>query len=145
MYKKIIIATDGSDIATKAAEHAVTLAKGLGAELAAVTVTEPYENVAFTENMAVINPTDYKQQCQAHAENVLSKVAGIASAQGLKLETFHQDNHWPYDGAIKAAEEFGADLIVMGSHGRRGLEGLLLGSEAVKLLTHTKIPTLVVR
>ena len=145
MYNKIIVATDGSEVAVRAVEHAVALAKGLGAELAAVTVTEPYENVAFTENMTVINPSDYNQSCKEHAAKILSKVVESASANGVSPTTFHRDNHWPYDGIIKAAEEFGADLIVMGSHGRRGLEGLLLGSQATKLLTHTNIPTLVVR
>ena len=145
MYNKIIVATDGSDIATKAAKHAAALAKSLGSKLAAVTVTEPYENIAFTENMTVVDPSDYKQSCEEHAKKVLSSAVAGASGEGVSMTTFHKDNHWPYDGVIKAAEEFGADLIVMGSHGRRGLEGLLLGSEATKLLTHTKIPTLVVR
>lgn len=145
MYKNILVATDGSTIADSAVEHAVELAKRLGAKLTAVTVTEPFEAVAFTETLNVINPADYKRQCDEHAERLLGKVVKSAEAAGLSCELMHQDNHWPYAGIIDAAEKSGADFIVVGSHGRRGLEGLLLGSQAMKLLTHTKIPTLVVR
>jgi len=145
MYKTIVVATDGSQIADKAVEHAVALAKALGAALTAVLVTEPFEAVAFTENLSVLNPADYKKRCDAHADGILSKVCDRAKAVGVDCNAVHQDDHWPYAGVIKVAEEANADLIVMGSHGRRGLEGLILGSQAAKLLTHTKIPTLVVR
>lgn len=145
MYKSIIIATDASAIADKAVTHAIALAKALGAELTAVTVTEPYEAVAFTDTMTVIEPSAYQEKCAEHAGRILAAVVASAKAAGVACETVHQDNQWPYDGIIKAAETVGADLIIIGSHGRRGLEGLLLGSQAVKLLTHTKIPALVVR
>lgn len=145
MYSNILVATDGSDIADKAVEHAVTLAKSLSAKLTAVTVTEPFEAVAFTDNMAVINPSDYQARCEAHAQEILTKAVQHAKAAGLECGMLHQDSHWPYAGVIDAAEKTNADLIVIGSHGRRGLEGLLLGSQAVKLLTHSKTPTLVVR
>ena len=145
MYSRILVATDGSDIADQAVQHAVTLAKSLSAKLTVVTVTEPYEAVAFTDNMAVINPSDYQASCEAHANNILAKATQHAEAAGLECETLHQDSHWPYAGVIDAAEKSDADLIVVGSHGRRGLEGLLLGSQAAKLLTHCKTPTLVVR
>ncbi|MFY0611838.1 MAG: universal stress protein [Hyphomicrobiaceae bacterium] len=145
MYKHILVATDGSDIAERAVRHAATLAKSLNAKLTAVTVTEPFEAVAFTDNMSVINPTDYRMRCDAHAKEILAKAAHHAEAAGTPCETLHQDSHWPYAGVMDAAEKSGADLIVIGSHGRRGLEGLLLGSQAVKLLTHSKTPTLVVR
>ena len=145
MYKKILVATDGSEIAQKAEQHAIELAKVHDATLIAVTVSEPYEAVAFTETMAVINRDDYSKQCASHADDVLSKVVQGARGAGIACETMHQDSHWPYAGIIEAAEKTGADLIVLGSHGRRGLEGLLLGSQAMKLLTHTKVPTLVIR
>jgi nucleotide-binding universal stress UspA family protein len=145
MYKNITIATDGSEIADKAVQHAIELAKGLGAKLTAVTVTEPYEAVAFTDTLSVTSSADYKKRCAAHAESVLSNVTNRARAADVSCDAVHQDNHWPYAGIIEAAENTNADLIIIGSHGRRGLEGLLLGSQAVKLLTHTKIPTLVVR
>lgn len=145
MYKNIIVATDGSDIADNAVQHAVALAKALGAKLTAVTITEPFEAVAFTETMTVLDPAAYHKQCDEHARNVLSKVVKSAEAAGIACQTMHQAEHWPYAGIIAAAEKAKADLIIVGSHGRRGLEAMLLGSQAVKLLTHTKIPTLVVR
>lgn len=145
MYQSIMIATDGSDIADNAARQAIDLAKGLGSKLTAVTVTEPYQAIAFTDTMAVVNQSDYEKQCEAHAKGILTKVSDMAQASGISCDTVHQANHWPYAGVIAAAEEGNVDLIVVGSHGRRGLESLLLGSQAVKLLSHTKIPTLVVR
>ena len=145
MYKHIVVATDGSKIASNAVTQAVALSKAVGAKLTAVMVTEPYEAVAFTETMSVIDPSVYKKHCDEHAKEVLAGVVDIAKAAGVTCDAVHQDNHWPYAGIIAAAENSGADLIVVGSHGRRGFEALLLGSQAVKLLTHTKIPTLVVR
>lgn len=145
MYKSIVVATDGSDIAKGATDHAIALAKLTGAKLTAVLVTEPYEAIAFTSTMHVIDPAVYREKSAAHAENVLSVVKSACGEQGVTCETVHTDNHYPYDGIIKTAEKCNADLIVIGSHGRRGLEGLLIGSEAFKVLTHSKIPTLVVR
>jgi nucleotide-binding universal stress UspA family protein len=145
MYKHILIATDGSEIANKAMAHGIELAKETGAKLSAVTVTEPYEAVAVVETMAIILPADYSKQCEASAAKILSGVTSAAEAVGIGCDVLHQENRWPYEGIIEAAEKVGADLIVVGSHGRRGIEGLLLGSQAVKLLTHTKVPALVVR
>jgi nucleotide-binding universal stress UspA family protein len=145
MYKHILIATDGSELANKAIPHAIELAKAFGATLSAVTVTEPYEAVVVTEARSVILPADYKKQHEAFAANILSVVTSAAEAAGIKCNALHQDNRLPYVGIIEAAEKVGADLIVLASHGRRGIAGLLLGSEATKLLTHTKVPTLVVR
>ncbi len=145
MYKNILTATDGSEIAVKATEQAIALAKALGAELTAVVVTEPYEAIAFTSTMNVIDPSAYRERTKAHAENVLATVKTSSEAKGVTCHTVHKDNHYPYDGIIQAADDIGADLIVVGSHGRSGLERLLVGSEATKVLTHTKIPTLVVR
>jgi nucleotide-binding universal stress UspA family protein len=145
MYKHILIATDGSKIANKAMAHGIELAKETGAKLSAVTVTEPYEAVAVVETMAIILPADYSKQCEASAAKILSGVTSAAEAAGIGCDVLHQENRWPYDGIIEAVEKVGADLIVVGSHGRRGIEGLLLGSQAVKLLTHTKVPALVVR
>lgn len=145
MFKNILIATDGSEIAGRAVDHAVALAKSVNAKLTAVTVSEPFEAVAFTDTLGVINPSDYKKKCDEHAEKILDDVINRSLKAGVACEPVHKDSHWPYAGIIEAAEKSNADLIVIGSHGRRGLEGLLIGSQAAKLLTHTKIPTLVVR
>lgn len=145
MYKNILVATDDSDIANKAVDHAIALAKALGAKLTTVTVTEPYEAVVTGTTVGMVMPQDYNKQCEAYALDVLGKVREKAEAAGVACETVHTSNRWPYDGINHAAEEAGADLIIMGSHGRRGIEGFLLGSQTTKLLTHTKTPVLVLR
>jgi nucleotide-binding universal stress UspA family protein len=140
MYKHILIATDGSEIANKAIPHAIELAKALGATLSAVTVTEPYGAVVPAEAIA-----DYNEQSEESAAEILSVVTSAAEAAGIECDVIHEQNRLPYEGVIEAAEKVGADLIVVGSHGRRGIEGLLIGSQTTKLLTHSKIPALVVR
>ena len=144
MYKNIIVAVDGSPIADNAAKHAIELAKQLGAELTAVTVTESYEAAVLT-SLAMVDPAEYRKLCKEHASDILLKATQMAEAAGVSCAAVHIDNQRPYKGIIKAAEEYGADLIVMGSHGRRGLEALLLGSQTTRLLTYTKVPTLVIR
>lgn len=145
MYKHILIATDGSEIAGKAISHGIELAKALGAKLSAVTVTEPLETIVEVETMGMIRASDYDKQCEVSANKILSSVTSAAQAAGIECNVSHEQNRWPYEGIIAAAEKVDADLIVIGSHGRRGIEGLLIGSQANKLLTHTKIPALVVR
>ena len=145
MYKHIMIATDGSEIAAKAVSRGVNLAKALGARLSAVTVTEPYETIVQVETMAAILPGDYNKRCEESANRILSTVTSAANTAGIECNVIHEKNGLPYEGVIEAAEKAGADLIVLGSHGRRGIEGFLIGSQANKLLTHTKIPALVVR
>jgi nucleotide-binding universal stress UspA family protein len=145
MYKHILIATDGSEIANKAIPHAIELAKAFGATLSAVTVTEPYEAVVVSEARGLLHPADYNKQHDESAAKPLSAVTTAAETAGIECDVIHQYNRLPYVGIIEAAEKVGADLIVLASHGRRGIEGLLLGSQSTKLLTHTKVPTLVVR
>ena len=145
MYKHILITTDGSEIANKAISHGVELAKTLGAKLSAVTVTEPYEAAMVPQAKGLVLPADYNKQCEESASKILSFVSSAAQSAGIKCDVIHEQNRWPYEGIIEAAEKVGADLIVIGSHGRRGIEGLLIGSQTTKLLTHSKIPALVVR
>jgi len=145
MYKHILMSTDGSEIANKAIPHAIGMAKALGANLSAVTVTEPYEAVVVPQAGGMMLPADYKKQCDANADKILSTVRDAAQIAGIECNAVHVDNRLPYVGIMEAAEKVDADLIVLSSHGRRGIAGLLLGSETAKLLTHTKVPVLVVR
>ena len=144
MYKNIIVAVDGSSIADNAAKHAIELAKEHGAKLTAVTVSEPYKAASFA-SLTMVDPAEYRRLCNEQAADIRSKLTRSAEASGVYCVTEHIDNKYPYAGIIEVAEQSGADLIVMGSHGHRGLEALLLGSQTAKLLTHTKIPTLVIR
>lgn len=145
MYKNIIVAVDGSKVSMKAFAHALDLAQNNKARLTAVTVSEPFEAVAFVGDVTVFPPGDYDEQTEKNAQALFAQTSAIASQKGVECATVHVRNRNPYDGIIHAADDITADLIVIGSHGRRGVEGLLLGSQAVKLLTHTKIPALVVR
>ena len=140
MYKHILIATDGSAIADRAIPHAIELAKALRAKLSAVTVVEPYDAVVESESHG-----DYNERSAENAAEILSVVSSATQAAGIECDALHQHNRLAYAGIIEAAEKIGADLIIVGSHGRRGIEGLLIGSQATKLLTHTNIPVLVVR
>lgn len=140
MYKHILIATDGSAIADRAIPHAIELAKALRAKLSAVTVVEPYDAVVESESHGY-----YNERSAENAAEILSAVSSATQAAGIECDALHQQNRLPYAGIIEAAEKIGADLIIVGSHGRRGIEGLLIGSQATKLLTHTNIPVLVVR
>ena len=108
MYKNIIVAVDGSPVADNAAEHAIELAKQLGAKLTAVTVIEPYEAAAST-SLAMVDPAEYRKLCKEHASDILSKAIQTAEAAGVSCATAHIDNQRPYEGIIKAADQSGAD------------------------------------
>jgi len=140
MYKHILIATDGSDIANKAIPHAIAQARAFGAKLSAVTISEPYDAVIAAESHG-----DYNERSAENAAEILSFVTATAEGAGIECDAIHEQSRVPYEGIIAAAKNVDADLIVVGSHGRRGVEGLLLGSQASKLLTHSKTATLVVR
>ena len=149
MYKKILIATDGSELAGRALEHGLKLAKLVGAEVTILTVTEPaavvgagYASIAGT----MIDPMPELIQAQEDAaKQVLSAAEASAQAAGVAVKTRLIDNSFPAEGIVAAAEETSADLIVMGSHGRRGLGRLLLGSQTSNVLAHSKVPVLVTR
>ena len=149
MYKKILIATDGSDLAARALEHGAQLAKTVDAEVVVVTVIEPaalmgggYASVAGT----VYDPVPELIEAQKEATTKLLQGAlAKVSAFGVAVTSEYVDNSFPAEGIISTAERVGADLIVMGSHGRRGLGRLLLGSQTNEVLAHTKLPVLVTR
>ena len=145
MFKNILIPTDGSELAWKAVEHGIALAKSVGAKVTVVTVSLPFH--IFTLDPLVVEDTadQYKQRTQEHAAKLLSGIAQAAKAAGVFCETVHVVHEHPYQAIIDTAVSHGCDLITMASHGRRGVSALLLGSETVKVLTHSKIPVLVHR
>lgn len=145
MYKHLLIATDGSELATKAVEQGVGLAKALGAKATIITVTEPW-TAAVSGEMSIAFPIDdYEKGCAASAARVLSAASEVASKAGIDFQTQHVKDQFPAEGIVEAAKSRGADLIVMASHGRRGMTRLLLGSQANKVVTHSTIPVLVCR
>jgi nucleotide-binding universal stress UspA family protein len=148
MYRKILAATDGSEAANKAVKHAAALAKATGAGLTIVNVTQFWSalDVAHAADAGVKNPiAEYEAMAARSAEHVLSAAKALATAGGVACETLHVQDRAPAEGIVAAAKDKGSDVIVMGTHGRRGLGRLLLGSQAVEVLTTSKVPVLVVR
>lgn len=145
MYKQILIATDGSELAMKAVEAGLTLAKALGSKVTAVTVSEPWVAFAAPEAMIAYPADEYAKAAAANAAKILSSVSEAAARIGVSCDTLHVEDRYPADGIIETAKVRGCDLIVMSSHGRHGLAGMLIGSETQKVLTHTTIPVLVMR
>jgi nucleotide-binding universal stress UspA family protein len=145
MYKHIMLATDGSELAQHAVAHGLALAKQVGAKALVVTVTQPWSAVAYGEMAVAVPPEDFDKSMKLMADRTLSAAAKIAKQQGVPCQTEHLVELNPYQAILAKAQAAGVDLIVVGSHGRSGLSRLLLGSETVKVLTHAKIPVLVWR
>ncbi|HEY7297037.1 MAG TPA: universal stress protein [Xanthobacteraceae bacterium] len=148
MYQRILIATDGSELADKAVAHGIALAKDLAVPICVVTVTGPWSafELAQMSRMGDRNPIGrYEEMAAAAANSILGKAGELAKAQGVRFELVHVQDRRPSEGIIAAAKDKACDLIVMASHGYRGLNRLLLGSQAYEVLTHSKVPALVVR
>ena len=149
MYSNIVCAIDGSDLSTKAFTHAIALAGKLGARLTAVTVTESSIIIAPGAEMMMVDTTSILAELdKAKAESakgVLEDATRLASAAGITLATQHVPDQPAAEGIIRHAKSVGADLIVMGSHGRRGLGRLLLGSQAAEVLAHADVPILIIK
>jgi nucleotide-binding universal stress UspA family protein len=141
MYKNILIATDGSDLSARAIEHGISLATGLAAKVTAVNVSEPFH--WFDPNMVEEAESAYAAGTNQIAAKALAAVTDAAKAAGVACETLHVERDQPYKAIIETAKARNCDLIVMASHGRKGLSALVLGSETVKVLTHSDIPVLV--
>ena len=148
MYKNILIATDGSEIATKAVVQGLSLAKAFNANVSVVTVTEMWSalEVAHRGRSGQTDPVGtYEALAASSAKAILDETAEIAQSQGVPCKTLHVADKHPADGIVETADKIGADLIVIASHGRRGLSRLLLGSQTYEVVTHTKVPVLVIR
>jgi nucleotide-binding universal stress UspA family protein len=143
MHTHILIPTDGSDLSRKAIRYGLALAKAVNAKVTAVTVSTPFH--VFSVEPAMV--TDTAETYQKHMATVAAKYLGevVATAAGGSCETVHVEHEHPYQAIIDTAKQRGCDLIVMASHGRRGVSAIVLGSETVKVLTHSTIPVLVCR
>ncbi len=148
MYKHILVPTDGSRLSAKAVKAAARLAKTLGAKLTGLYVIPPYVPPMYGEAVVYVpevSPKRYKELSEKEAKKALAAVEIEAQTAGVpcKVVSLTADQAW--QGIIRTARAKKCDLIVMASHGRRGLTGLLLGSETTKVLTHSKTPVLVCR
>ncbi|HSW04147.1 universal stress protein [Aquabacterium sp.] len=144
MYKRILVPTDGSDITGKAVQTAISLAKVTGASLATVSVKEPFPYSAISEMQPVPPQEFYDAQERIAAERVKA-VVNEANAAGLNCDGYTVEALHPWEAILDQAKQQGCDLIVMASHGRRGVTALLLGSETNRVLTHSPLPVLVVK
>ena len=145
MFKHILVASDGSDLAKQAEDQGLELAKVLKAKVLAVTVTESWAAVVSGEAALGFPIEDYDRSAKESAAKILAPIAEKAKKMGVDCPTLHVPDQFPAEGIIAAAKEHGCDLIVMASHGRRGLAKLFLGSEATKVLTLSTVPVLVCR
>ena len=144
MYNHILIATDGSDLASKGLEHGLKLAKLAGAKATVVTVTDIWASgVLATAGAMPI--AEYEAATNAAVQEILTQAAGKAKAMGVACTTKHIPNRYPADAIVETSQKQGCDLIVMASHGRRGFRKMLLGSQTTEVLTASTIPVLVVR
>jgi nucleotide-binding universal stress UspA family protein len=144
MYEHILIATDGSELAGRAVAAGIGLAKTLNARVTIVTVTEPWSAMVIGEPALVFPVEDYEKAAAENASRILANVASLAKDAGVACATKHVSD-FPAEGIVATAKNMGCDLIVMASHGRRGLSKLILGSQATRVLALSTVPVLICR
>jgi nucleotide-binding universal stress UspA family protein len=147
MYKSLLIATDGSKLSDKALTHAIGLAQAVGATLTAFYAAPDYPMPAYADGV-VYEPVSRKEYAKLSAEDaqkILDAAAAKAQAAGVECKTAYAIAAAPWEAILAAAKKHKCDAIVMASHGRRGISAVLLGSETQKVLTHSKLPVIVVR
>jgi nucleotide-binding universal stress UspA family protein len=148
MFKHILLPTDGSKLSDRAVTRGIQLAGSLGAKITLLSVVPEFRmfvDETFAVPMSLELQQRYGKAARARTEKTLATISQRAAKSGLKTESVVIVSDLPYQQIINTARKRKCDLIVMASHGRRGLSGLLLGSETIKVLTHGKIPVLVVR
>ena len=148
MFKHILSPTDGSRLSDRAVARAITLAKELGARLTLINVVPEFQMIAddsIAVPMSAQLKARYEKEAKSRASRMLAVAVERAGKAGLKADGVALVSDVPYKQIVDLARKRKCDLIVMASHGRQGLSALLLGSETVKVLTHSKVPVLVVR
>ena len=148
MYKHILVPTDGSKLSLKAAKEAAALAKALKAKITAVYVIEPFTPPLMVEGALLpgpITPEAYDAAAAKTAMEALKKVQKAAQAEKVACAAVSTTDKQPWEGILKTAKAKKCDVIVMASHGRGVLAGMLLGSETSKVLAHSRTPVLVCR
>ncbi|MGZ5039281.1 MAG: universal stress protein [Usitatibacter sp.] len=148
MFRHILFPTDGSDMSRKAQAAAVALAKTMGARITAVHSISPY--MPQVTDLALVypdpvSPDEYERMARKASAEILARFMADAHAAGVPCDAVSSVAAAPWNAIVKAAKESACDVIVMASHGRRGLAGVLIGSETQKVLTHSPLPVLVYR
>jgi nucleotide-binding universal stress UspA family protein len=147
MFKKILLPTDGSPVSRKAVRQGVAFAKSVGAKVVGFFSPEDYRALMYSEYVppSLMSEAEFQAQAEKTAQKHLAFVEKTAKAEGVPYEGFYLARTAPWEAIIAAAKKKRCDLIFMGSHGRSGLAGLVLGSQTTKVLTHSKVPVLVTR
>lgn len=146
MYQHVLISTDGSEVAQKGVDHGLALAKAIGAKATIIMVAEslmPY--VGADGGMSASAYLDYAAVQRTAAANVLEEAKAAADRAGVEAETVCPENVPPAEAIIETAKARNCGLVVMSSHGRRGLRRLILGSVTSEVLASSPVPVLVVR
>ncbi len=145
MPTHILIAVDGSDFSLAAARYGLDLAKSLGAKVTAVTVVPTWEAIGLSEIARGHFADEYARRAKAYGDECLARVSDLARAADVACAAEQATSDHPDRALLATAAVSGCDLIVMGSHGRRGVESIVLGSVAQKVLAQSKVPVLVYR
>ena len=147
MYQRILVTTDGSELSAKAVDHALDLARSCGAEVLAMTVVPRYPQSYFDGSLP-LSPSEIErveQHWSADGQKILDAVKARAQEKGVQLSDLIVKSDVVSDAVIETAKQQDVSLIIMGSHGRKGVSRMLLGSETQQVLTHSQIPVLVLR
>jgi nucleotide-binding universal stress UspA family protein len=145
MFRHILVPTDGSRLSDVAVQKAIEIAKESDARLTAIHVGTPFHVITINSEALTDTRDAYERHMKEKGREILSAVEKAAEQKGVRCAGRFEVSEQPYEAIINAAAETGCDLIVMASHGRRGVKGLLLGSETQKVLTHSSVPVLVYR
>ena len=145
MYKHILIPTDGPELSKLAIQEGIALAKALAARVTVLTVTTPFHVFTTDPSMIRDTPEQYRRNTEALAQQYLDVARDFAAKTGVPCDLVHVEHEHPYRAIIDTAQSRGCDAIQMASHGRRGISAVLLGSETLKVLTHSTIPVIVCR
>jgi nucleotide-binding universal stress UspA family protein len=145
MFKRILVPTDGSALSEAAAKQVLQLAKSVNAGIVALHCREPFHVFAFGTEMLTDTREIYERDIKTRSAMFVARIEDMARSAGVPCETISAEAEYAWQEIIATANSTGCDLIAMASHGHRGLKGLLLGSQAMHVLTHSKIPTLVLR
>ena len=147
MYRNLLVPTEGSKLSDKAVAHAIALAKALRSRITLFHASPDYPMPIYAEGMSSppISKREYAKQSAVRAQKLLDRAAAKVKTAGVRCATAHVIAAAPWEAILAAARKNKCDAIVMASHGRRGISALLLGSETAKVLTHSKLPVVVVR
>jgi len=142
MFKHILIPTDGSPLSERAVDQGLHLAAEVHARATLLTVTEPYH---LTSSWPLVGADEYAGYARRQGEDRVASGAALARTLGVLCDRLIVEHEMPYAAIIDAAVSQGCDLIAMASHGRRGISAVILGSTTQQVLTHTRLPVLVLR